>query len=118
MVNGDALPRLGGSKDGVAIIATCFGLPRNFCHGPKEAASAARGTNRGESLWNLAIGFKPLELEERHVPKAVVPTHQLSLVIRSSNRVLILLLERREGIECEGIAPSDVGMRSKLGGRR
>ncbi len=118
VVNGDTLPWLGGSKDGVAIVATCFGLPRNFCRGPKEAFSTAKGTNRGKSLWNLAVDCKPLELGERHVPKMVVPTHQLGLVIRSGNRVLILLLERRKGIECEGIATSDVGMISKLGGSR
>jgi hypothetical protein len=100
VVDGDALPRLGGSKDRVAIVAACFGSPRNFGHGPKEASSAARGTNRGESSWNLAVGRKPLELGERHVPKAVVPTHQLSFIIRSGNRVLVLLLERRGGIEC------------------
>jgi hypothetical protein len=70
-------PWLGGSKDGVAMIATCFGFPRNFCHGPKEAASTARGKNRGKSLWNLAVGCKPLELGEQHVPKAVVLMHQL-----------------------------------------
>ncbi len=85
VVNGDALPRLGGSKDRVSIVAACFGLPRNFRHGPKEASSAARGMNRGKFLWNLAVGCKPLELGERHVPKAVVPTHQLSFIIRSGN---------------------------------
>ena len=118
VVDGDALPKLGGSKDGVAIVATCFGFPRNVCHGPKEAASTVRGTNRGKSLLNPTIGCKPLELGERHMPKGVVSMHQLSFVIRSGNRVLVLLLERRGGIECEGVATSDVGMRSKLRGRR
>ncbi len=118
VVDGDALPRLGGSKDGVAIVATCFGLQRNFCYGPKEAASAARGTNRGASSWNLALGCKPLELGEWHMPKAVVPKHQLSLVIGIGDRVLLLLLKRRGRIEREGVATSDVRMHSKLGGGR
>jgi hypothetical protein len=73
-------PQLSGSKDGVAIIATHFGLPRNFCHGLKEAASAARETNRGESLWNLANGCKPLELGEWHVPEVVVPINSAWLL--------------------------------------
>ncbi len=118
VVDGVALPRLGGSKDGVAIVATCFGLPRNFCHGPKEAAGTARGTNRGESLWNLAVGCKPLELGERHVPEAVVLTHQLSLVIGCGDRALVLLLERSGGIKREGVATSDIRMFSEIGGRR
>ncbi len=83
-----------------------------------HTTSAARVTIRGESLWNLTVGCKPLELGEWHVPKAVVPTHQLSIVIRSGDRVLVLLLERRGGIKCEGLVKSDIGMRSKLGGRR
>ncbi len=118
VVDGDALPWLGGSKNGVAIISTCFGLPRNFRHGTKEAASIARGMNIGKSLLNLAIGCKPLELGEWHVPKVVVSTHQLSLVIGSGDRVLVLFLKRRGGIKREGLMTIDIGMSSKLRGGR
>ncbi len=62
MIDGDTLPRLGGSKDRVIIVTSVFGVPRNFGHGPKKAAGTAGRTNVGELGRDLAVARKLLEL--------------------------------------------------------
>ncbi len=107
MVDRDALPRLGGGKNRVSRIALAFSAPRNFCTGPIEAASAARGANVSKALGDLAILSKRLETGEGLVAEAVMPPHQLCLIVRCSNTILILLGEERQRIIAEVIANDD-----------
>ncbi len=95
VVDGDALPWLGYSKDGVTIIASCFGVPRNFGHSPKKAASAAWQSDVGKFGGDLAIAGELAKAGEQSMAEAVVPRHQLGLVIWSRDRVLIVLIEDR-----------------------
>ena len=104
MVNGDALPRLGCGKDRVGRIALSFAAPRNFCHGPIEAAGAARGANASESRGDFPVCSQRLEVGKRRVAKAVMSPHQLRLIIGSRNAVLLFLGKGRQWIEAEGIA--------------
>ena len=95
MVNGDALPRLGGGKNRVSDIALSFAAPRDFCHGPIAAASTARGVNASESQGDFPVCSQRLEVDKRRVAQAVMPPHQLCLIVRSRNAVLIFLGEGR-----------------------
>ncbi len=85
VIGRDALPWLGGGKDRVIILTLVFGAPRNFGHGPKKAASTAGRTNVGKLGGNLAVACKLLELWEGGVAKAIIPLHQLSLIIRDGD---------------------------------
>jgi hypothetical protein len=118
MVNGDALPRLGCNKDRMILVAMSFGAPRNLCHGPKEAAGALRRANVGEARWNLTVEGKDFQTQEGFVPKAVVPLHQLSLVIGSGEGILVLLGKRRRWVEHQHVRINGVGVRSLIGRRR
>ncbi len=118
MVNRDALPWLGGGKNGVTIIALFFGAPRNFCHGPKKASGAAGRPGVGKLGGDLVVAGELLDLAERGMTKMVVLVHQLGLVIRRGNRVLFVFVKDGRQVECEGIATKEVGVRSKLGRRR
>jgi hypothetical protein len=104
VVDGDALPRLGGGKNRVSDIALSFAAPRDFCHGPIEAAGAARGANASKSRGDFPVRSQRLEVGERRVAKAVMSPHQLSLIVGSRNVVLIFLGEGRRWIEAKGIA--------------
>jgi hypothetical protein len=55
--------------------------PEKLRHCPKEAACTLGRENLGELLKGLAIEGELLELREAQVAKAVVPGHELSLVI-------------------------------------
>ncbi len=83
VVEGDALPRLGCGKDGMTIVALCFGASRNFGHSPKKAAGAVWRSDVGKFGGDLTIAGKLVKAGEQGVAKAVVPTHQLGLVVRS-----------------------------------
>jgi hypothetical protein len=83
VVDGDALPRLGCGKDGMTIVASCFGVPTNFGQSPKKAAGAAWRLDVGKFGGDLAIVGELAKAGEQGVAKAVVPTHQLGLVVRS-----------------------------------
>jgi len=104
VVGGDALPRLGGGKNRVSRIALAFAAPRNFCHGPIEAASAARGANASKALGDLAILSKRLETGKGLVAEAVMPPHQFCLIVRCGNTILVLLGEGRRQTVAEVIA--------------
>ena len=104
MVNGDTLPRLGCSKDRVSRITLSFAAPRDFCHGPIKAAGAARRVNASKSRGDFPVCSQRLEVGERHVAEAVMPPHQLRLIVGSRNTVLVILGEERQWIEAEGIA--------------
>jgi len=96
VVDGDALPRLGGGENRVSQIALDFAVPRNFCHGPIEAASAARGANASKALGDLAIFRKRSETGEGLlVAEAVMPPHQFCLIVGRGNTILVLLGEGR-----------------------
>ena len=79
-------------------------MPRNFCHGPIEAASAARGANASKALGDLAILSKRLETGKGLVAKAVMPPHQFCLIVERGNTILVLLGEGRRRIVAEVIA--------------
>ncbi len=64
MVNRDALPRLGGGKNSMTIVSSFFGVPRNFCHGPKKTSGAVRWLDVGKLGGDLAVAGKVLELAE------------------------------------------------------
>jgi hypothetical protein len=103
------------------LVTMSFGAPRNLCHGPKEAAGALRRANVGEACRNLTVEGKGLESREGFVPKAVVPTHQFSLVVGSGEGIFILLGERRRWVKhqfctMDGIGVSLVGRRREVAG--
>ncbi len=104
MVDGDALPRLGGGKNRVSRIALAFAAPRNSSHGPIEAASAARGADASKVLGDLAILSERLETGEGLMAEGVMPPHQFCLIVGRGNTILILLGEGRRRIVAEVIA--------------
>ncbi len=93
VIDKDALPWLGGSKNRVITVTLVFGVPSNFGHGPKKAAGTAGRTNIGKLGRDLAVARKLLELWEGGVAKAIMPLHQLSLIIRGDDRILIGFFE-------------------------
>jgi hypothetical protein len=109
VVDGDAPPRLGGSEDRM-LGFPLFATPSNLCHGPKKTTCAPEGPDLGELLGNLSIKGKEAELLEGGMTKAVVPSHELGLVIGHQERVLLVLFKRRRWIEGEGGAGKDTGM--------
>jgi hypothetical protein len=52
------------------------------------------------------------------VTEAIVPSHQPGLVVRSRNRVLFFVVKDGRRVKREGVATKEIGVRSKLGGRR
>jgi hypothetical protein len=118
VVHGDALPRLGCSKDRMILVAMSFGAPRNLCHGPKEAAGAARRADVGEPLRYLSVEGEDFQTQEGFVPEAVVPSHQLSLVVGSREGILVLLGKRRRRVEHQRVTMNGIRVRSLVGRRR
>jgi hypothetical protein len=118
VVNQDALPRLGGSKNSVVVAKPLFGAPRYLGHGPKKAAGTARRANVRKLGWNLAVARKLFQFCEGGVPETIMPSHEFSLVVESSNGVLIVILEDRRGVEGEGVMTKEVRVRGKLRRRR
>jgi hypothetical protein len=117
MVHRDALPRLGGAEDRVSCVALSFRSPRNLCHGPIEAAGTARRADTSETRRDFAIGSHGLQSREGLVAEAVMPTHQLGLIVGSRHAIFILLRERRRRIVAEGV-PSLDGAWCDCRGRR
>ncbi len=101
VVNRDASPWLGGNEDNVLDLAF-FTPPRNLGHGTKQAAGASGSTEICQSLGDLTVAGKLLEPLERKVSETIVPTHQLSLVVRSLYGVFFGLLEGRRRVEGQG----------------
>ncbi len=75
------------------IVTLVFGALRNFGHGPKKAAGTVGRTNVGKLGKDLAIARKLLELWEGGVAEAIMPLHQLSLIIRGGDQILVCFLE-------------------------
>jgi hypothetical protein len=109
VVDGDAPPRLGGGEDRM-LGFLLFVTPSNLRHGPKKTTCAPEGPDLGKLLENLSIKGKEAELLEGGMTEAVVPSHELGLVIRRRERVLLVLLKQRRWIEGEGRAAKDTGM--------
>ncbi len=80
LVNKDTLSRFGHNENLVISIGF-LALPGKLCHCPNAAACTLGRQNLGKLLWDLAIEGKLHELREAQVAKAVVPAHQLGLVI-------------------------------------
>ncbi len=95
-------------------------LPRQgiFVMAPKrQPAHLGRGT-LAKATRDLAILGKDLEFWEGEVAKAVMPSHQLGLIIGGNELEFLVFLERRRGVEGEGAAASDAWMRPVVGRRR
>jgi hypothetical protein len=118
VIDGDTLPRHGGGEGRLIIITLVFGVPRNFGHGPKKAAGTAGRKNVGKLGGDLAIARELLELWEGGVAKAIMPSHQLSLIIRGGNQILVGFLEHWQWVERKGVLTKEVRMRGKLGRRQ
>ncbi len=101
MVNGDAFPWLGGNKDSVLGLSF-FAPPRNLSHCTKQAACTSRSMDIDQSLRDLTVAGKLLELLKRKVSKTIVSTHQLNLVVWSLDGVFFCLLEGWRRIEGQG----------------
>jgi hypothetical protein len=54
VIDGDALPRLGGGKDRM-LGFLLFALPRDFPHGSEKTTCAPGGANLGKLLRNFAV---------------------------------------------------------------
>ncbi len=83
MVDRDALSWFGCNKDLVGSLGF-LALPGKLGHRTKKTAGALGWHNLGEFLWDLTIESKLLELGKAQVAKAVVPTHELSLIVGGS----------------------------------
>jgi hypothetical protein len=116
VVNGDALPWLGGSEDSVLILAL-FTPPRNHGHGTNQAAGTSGSAYIGQSLGDLTMEGKFLEHIERMVAKTIVPTHELSLVIRSLVEYSFASLMGEEGLKVRAAHCRVLGCSSGGGGK-
>ncbi len=77
-------------------------LPWKLGHCAKEAAGALGQHNLGKFHWDLTIESKLLELGKAYVAKAVVPMHELSLIVSSRELDVFSFLWWRQGVKCEG----------------
>jgi hypothetical protein len=94
LVDGDALPRLGSGEDLVRGLGL-FAAPRNLGHRAEDAASALGWRDFCHLLGYFTIVGELLELWEGEMTKAVVPSHQFSLIVGGGEvDVLFLFLWR------------------------
>jgi hypothetical protein len=100
------------------LVAKSFGAPRNLRHGPKEAAGTSRQADVGKPLWYLAVEGEDFQTQEGFMPEASVPLHQLSLVVRSGEGILVILGERRRRVKRQRVTMNGVRVRSLVGKRR
>jgi hypothetical protein len=117
VVSGDAFPWLGGNKDSVLALVL-FAPPCNLSHCAKQATCTFGSTDIDQSLRDLTMAGKLLELLECKVSKMIVPTHQLSLVVWSLNGVFFGLLEGWRRVEGQGGSLQGAWMLSFLLRRR
>ncbi len=94
MIDGDALPRLGGDEDLVRGLVL-FTAPRNLGHRAEEAASALGWRDCRQLLGDLPVEGELLELGKGKMAEAVVPTHELSLIAGSGEVDVFPLFCRR-----------------------
>jgi hypothetical protein len=67
---------------------------------------------------DLAILGKDLEFWEGEMAEAVMPLHQLGLIIGGGMLEFLVFLEKRRGVKGEGAVVSDAWMRLVVGRRR
>ena len=82
MIDGDALPRLGGNENLVRGLGL-FTVPRNFSHCAEKAASALGWRDVRQLLGDFPVEGELLELCEGKMTEAVVPLHEFSLIVGS-----------------------------------
>ncbi len=94
MIDGDALPRPGGDEDLVKGLGL-FTAPRNLGRRAKEAASALGWRDCRQLLGDFPVEGELLELGEGKMAEAVVPTHELGLIVGSGKVDVVPLFCRR-----------------------
>jgi hypothetical protein len=94
LMDGDALPRLGGDKDLVRGLSF-FATPRNLSHRAEKAASALGWRDFCQLLGDFPVEGKLFELCEGKVTKAVVPLHQFSLIVGGGEMDVLSLFRWR-----------------------
>ncbi len=72
-----------------------FTAPRNLGHRAEEAAVTLGWRDCRQLLGDFPIEGKLLQLSEGKMAKAVVPTHELGLIIGSGEVYVVSLLCRR-----------------------
>ena len=100
MVDQNALPRLGCDEDLVRGFGL-FATPRNLGHGAEEAASAPGQRHLGQLLGDFPVLGHLLSSFEGSVAEAVVPLHQLGLVVGGSKSRVVILCRWGRGIKGE-----------------
>ncbi len=78
-------------------------FPGDFGHGTKEAYCTVRRLDLGQLSRDLAIKHELLELGEGQVAKAVMPAHELDLVVNGNEVDVLVFLEL--GIQVKGEWP-------------
>jgi hypothetical protein len=82
LIDGNALPRLGGDEDLVRGLGL-FTAPRNLGHRAEEAASALGWCDCCQLLGDFPVEGELLQLGEGKMAEALVPTHELGLMVGS-----------------------------------
>ncbi len=63
------------------ILQVFLASPGKLSHCAEKAACTLGRQHLGKLLWDLAIEGKLLELWKTHMPEAVMPSHELSLIV-------------------------------------
>ncbi len=79
--------------------------PGYFGHGAKEASRTGRRLDLGQMSRDLAVKCQLLELGEGQVAKAIMPAHELGLVIDCSQVDVLVFLKLRINVEGERSHP-------------
>jgi hypothetical protein len=79
-------------------------VPRILGHRAEEAASPRGWFDLGEFFRNFAIEGKLLELWEQEMAEAVVPMHELILIVSGSNLHVVVLSGGGQQIKGQGPA--------------
>jgi hypothetical protein len=87
-------PQLGGDEDLVRGLGL-FTAPRNFSHSAKEAASSLGWRDCRQLLGDFPIEGKLFELCKGKMTEAVMPTHELGLIVGSGEVDILPLLRWR-----------------------
>jgi len=94
LIDGDALPWLGCDEDLVRGLGF-FTAPKNLSHCAEEAASTLGWLDFCQLLGDFPVEGELLELCEGEMTKAVVPSHEFSLIVGSGEVDVLPLLRWR-----------------------
>ncbi len=94
MVGRDALFWIGYNEDLVGSLGLLV-IPGKLGHCAKEAISTLGRRNLGKFLGDFAIESKLLELGEAQMANAIVPLHELDLIVDRSKLDVFSFLEWR-----------------------